>query len=195
MTIDLTSISVLLATVGALAIAANHPRRCTARKSTTGEQCGHYALRGSNVCKYHGGAAPQVQAAISARRMHDLYGPLIASLARCLESNDLDAVLKSCAIISRHYLTDTEAGRLPSEHRENGPDLGWVEYLDAEELAEVSESLQSHGELMATYEALARERMDRAMNGWKKPRALAAAPTVIDVTPIDDNGNRRGDGP
>src|SRR5687768_7248161 len=106
----------------------NHPRRCTAMKSTTGERCTHYAVRGGTVCKYHGGSAPQVQKAISARRMADLYGPMLGSLGRLLESNDLDAIAKACALISRHYLSDTEAGRLPADQKP-GFDFDWMAYL------------------------------------------------------------------
>lgn len=36
-------------------------RRCTATANSTGERCKRAALKGSNVCYVHGGAAPQVQ--------------------------------------------------------------------------------------------------------------------------------------
>lgn len=38
----------------------DHPRRCTAHR-TDGEPCQRYAARGANVCRVHGGNAPQVK--------------------------------------------------------------------------------------------------------------------------------------
>lgn len=35
--------------------------RCTAKSKTTGKQCAQLAILGGNVCRFHGGAAPQVQ--------------------------------------------------------------------------------------------------------------------------------------
>jgi hypothetical protein len=40
--------------------------RCTARR-TDGEPCGNHAIKGGTVCRYHGGSAPQVQAAAKQR--------------------------------------------------------------------------------------------------------------------------------
>jgi hypothetical protein len=37
----------------------DHPRRCTAHRQD-GKPCRRYAARGANVCRVHGGAAPQV---------------------------------------------------------------------------------------------------------------------------------------
>lgn len=39
----------------------DHPRRCTAHRQD-GQPCRRYAARGANVCRVHGGAAPQVVA-------------------------------------------------------------------------------------------------------------------------------------
>ena len=39
----------------------DHPRRCTAH-THAGTPCRRYAARGANVCRVHGGAAPQVVA-------------------------------------------------------------------------------------------------------------------------------------
>jgi len=35
--------------------------QCTATASSTGERCKQPAIPGSNVCRFHGGSAPQVQ--------------------------------------------------------------------------------------------------------------------------------------
>ncbi|MGB8505547.1 HGGxSTG domain-containing protein, partial [Mycobacterium sp.] len=40
--------------------------RCTAR-TTGGAPCRKYPIRGANVCRVHGGAAPQVRAAAKRR--------------------------------------------------------------------------------------------------------------------------------
>jgi hypothetical protein len=47
----------------------NEPKaqRCTAHSKSTGKQCGRTAIPGGNVCRYHGGNAPQVRKAAAAR--------------------------------------------------------------------------------------------------------------------------------
>lgn len=43
-------------------------RRCQRRsKNTGGGQCGGYAMRGQDVCRFHGGASPQAKAAAERR--------------------------------------------------------------------------------------------------------------------------------
>jgi hypothetical protein len=42
-------------------------RRCTAHSSRTGEQCKNVAIKGHNVCRYHGGAAKQIKQAAQTR--------------------------------------------------------------------------------------------------------------------------------
>lgn len=37
------------------------PDQCTATASSTGERCKQPAIPGSNVCRFHGGSAPQVE--------------------------------------------------------------------------------------------------------------------------------------
>ena len=55
------------------------PRRCRAHKKN-GEQCRNAPIRGGNVCKFHGCAAPQVQRAAKLRMMGHLYGPMLTHL-------------------------------------------------------------------------------------------------------------------
>lgn len=38
-----------------------NPDQCTATASSTGERCKQPAIPGGNVCRFHGGSAPQVQ--------------------------------------------------------------------------------------------------------------------------------------
>lgn len=45
----------------------DHPRKCTARRHSDKEPCGAFAVAGSNVCRVHGGMAPQVRAKAKAR--------------------------------------------------------------------------------------------------------------------------------
>lgn len=47
----------------------DHPRCCTAHKHN-GDPCRRYAAKGTNVCRLHGGAAPQVMAKAK-RRMSE----------------------------------------------------------------------------------------------------------------------------
>lgn len=42
-------------------------RRCTAHSSRTGEPCKNAAIKGHNVCRYHGGAAPHIKQAARIR--------------------------------------------------------------------------------------------------------------------------------
>lgn len=42
-------------------------KRCTATAKSTGERCRHRAMTGANVCRHHGGRAPQVKAAAAKR--------------------------------------------------------------------------------------------------------------------------------
>lgn len=38
-----------------------HGQRCTAKTKRTDDRCKNYAIRGGNVCRIHGGGAPQVR--------------------------------------------------------------------------------------------------------------------------------------
>ncbi len=73
-------------------------RRCRAKLSDGSRQCRNAPIRGGTVCRYHGGAAPQVQA--SAReRLEALVDPAITGLQTALDSEDLGAVLKAARLV------------------------------------------------------------------------------------------------
>jgi hypothetical protein len=55
-----------------------------------GGRCYAYAITGGSVCRYHGGAAPQVLAKAE-ERMRALVHPAIASLQRQIDANEFQA--------------------------------------------------------------------------------------------------------
>jgi hypothetical protein len=65
--------------------------RCTAT-DRTGQQCGKSAIRGANVCRSHGGAAPQVRRRAE-ERLAALVDPAIDELRKLLRSKSPAVVL------------------------------------------------------------------------------------------------------
>ena len=54
-------------------------RRCTATANRTGQRCELRPIKGANVCRVHGGSAPQVKAA-ARLRLSELTEPAMAVL-------------------------------------------------------------------------------------------------------------------
>jgi hypothetical protein len=63
--------------------AMSDPRRCTANSRQTGKRCKNASRPGGRVCRYHGGAASQVQKK-AAERLRALEHPAIDVLVRFL---------------------------------------------------------------------------------------------------------------
>lgn len=59
--------------------------RCTARSKRAGARCKQPAIAGGTVCRYHGGAAPQVIRSAK-ERLAALVDPAIARLQKLLKS-------------------------------------------------------------------------------------------------------------
>lgn len=64
--------------------------KCTAKR-TNGELCNNWAIHGANVCRNHGGSAPQVKDA-ARRRLLEAVDPLMAELIRIALHGDSEAV-------------------------------------------------------------------------------------------------------
>ena len=60
-----------------------HAQRCSA-KTTKGNPCAHWAIRGGTVCTHHGGSAPQVRQA-ARLRLAALVDPAIDVLLKHLK--------------------------------------------------------------------------------------------------------------
>lgn len=70
---------------------ASGSQRCSARSKTTGNQCLRPAIRGGTVCRYHGGAAPQVMAKAE-ERLKALIHPAITKLGKLIEQDQFPSV-------------------------------------------------------------------------------------------------------
>jgi hypothetical protein len=57
--------------------------QCTAKSKSTGKQCARDAIAGGNVCRVHGGAAPQVKRSAQ-ERLLALVDPALAVLSKAL---------------------------------------------------------------------------------------------------------------
>lgn len=61
--------------------------RCTATSKGRGEQCRRSAIPGGRVCRYHGGAAPQVKAK-ALERLMALQHPAITRLGQLVDQTE-----------------------------------------------------------------------------------------------------------
>lgn len=99
-------------------MAGNDPKahRCTAKAKSTGKSCTRPAIPGGVVCRYHGGAAPQVRQKAAAR-LAALVDPAIGVLAKALASKDERLKLNAAQdVLNRNNLS----GKQTVEH--SGPD-------------------------------------------------------------------------
>ncbi len=71
---------------------------CTGTSKQTKERCGNPPIKGGKVCKFHGGAAPQVKAAGARRVLEELVGPALVEMAAILNDEKTPAAVKLGAI-------------------------------------------------------------------------------------------------
>ena len=65
--------------------------QCTATSKSSGKRCGKSAIPGGNVCRFHGGAAPQVKKRAE-ERLAALVDPAIGFLGRALRKKGVSSV-------------------------------------------------------------------------------------------------------
>lgn len=92
---------------------------CRATSKATGKPCGRTAEPGATVCRYHGGAAPQVKRKATLRLL-ELVDPAIATLARTMTDANAphaarlraaENVLDRAGVPRKVDVTDTEAAK------------------------------------------------------------------------------------
>ncbi|MFD4968952.1 hypothetical protein [Streptomyces sp. NPDC058424] len=72
---------------------ADGNRRCWARTKKTGKQCGSPAMLGQNVCRFHGGAAPQSLRAAEQRVTEEKARALVETYGRKIDTTATEALL------------------------------------------------------------------------------------------------------
>ena len=120
-------------------------RRCTATANRTGDRCKNAAIKGSNVCRVHGGSAPQVQKKAQ-ERLDEMADSTTANIQQDIEElqEEFDAAetaeekLEIVAELRKHWkLILDRTGHGPTEKREVGGDGGGpLEITFSEEVVE-----------------------------------------------------------
>lgn len=119
-------------------------QQCEATAKSTGERCQNYAIKGSNVCRVHGGGAEQVKAKAQERldRMADEVTADVAEIVDDLkdlyDQADPDDKLAIQQAIQSHWrIILDRTGHGPTERREvTGSDGGPLEININEEVVE-----------------------------------------------------------
>ena len=125
-------------------------RRCTATANSTGERCKNAAILGSNVCRVHGGSAPQVQKKAQ-DRLDEMADKTTADIQRNIEDlqgeyeriDDPEATLAIMSEMRRLWkIVLDRTGHGPTEKRElsGSVDSEQTVSLDAETAAAVREA-------------------------------------------------------
>ena len=69
-------------------------QRCTAHR-TNGQPCNNWAIKGGNVCRIHGGGAPQVKARAQ-ERLQEMVVPALAKMTQLIHSKQDAVALGTC---------------------------------------------------------------------------------------------------
>jgi hypothetical protein len=91
--------------------------QCKAHSKQTGKQCGRKAIPGGTVCRYHGGAAPQVIAKAE-ERLKALVDPAIDALADII--NDPDPQARATRLAAARDLLDRTGYGATQKHEVTG---------------------------------------------------------------------------
>ena len=78
-------------------------RRCQRRsKNREGAQCGNVAMRGQDVCRFHGGASPQAKAAAQERLTEEKARRAMATYGRKVETTATEALINEVQWTAGH---------------------------------------------------------------------------------------------
>ena len=72
--------------------------QCKAKSKRSGERCKKYPMKGSNVCRNHGGASPQAKRK-ARERLNDLVDPAINILAKAVRDTEENPAIMSSTVL------------------------------------------------------------------------------------------------
>lgn len=117
-------------------------RRCTATSKGSGNRCQQPAIPGGWVCRYHGGAAPQVKQK-AAERLAALVDPAITRLGNLIRSKS-----ESICLAAVRDVLDRNGHKPPDKHQLSGPadgpipvDLSRLTDKQLDQLEEIARSI------------------------------------------------------
>ncbi len=90
------------------------PRRCTAQSRQRGKRCKNASILGGRICRYHGGAAPQVQKK-AAERLKELEHPALDVFQRVLEADEAHPEHRALAIRVAESVLDRTGHKQPKK--------------------------------------------------------------------------------
>lgn len=117
-----------------------HKESCAATSRTTGKRCTQPPIPGGTVCRYHGGAAPQVKRK-AALRLLELVDPAIATLAREMANADKSSDRQRAA---NSILDRAGMARQTQVNTDDARDLLLQRLVEARELRHNTETGSTH---------------------------------------------------
>jgi hypothetical protein len=135
---------------------ATGQRQCTAKSKRTGERCRQFAMENQNVCRAHGGKAPQSLAAAK-RRLAEAADPAAARLVAEMSTGDrsFDRIKAAAAVLDRAGITRPDAVELAEAEKQRLQLVVASAFRAAVERAELAEGQRVA--LVATFMELLRE--------------------------------------
>ena len=85
--------------------------QCTAHSKNTGKRCGSHAIKGGNVCRMHGGDAPQVKRK-AAERLAEARDEALALLVKQIKAGEVEPSVALQAVVKLTETTETLEGRV-----------------------------------------------------------------------------------
>jgi hypothetical protein len=79
-------------------------RRCQRRSKNRGGQCGAIAMRGQDVCRFHGGSSPRARAKAQERIAEEKARGLMATYGRKIETTATEALLDEVQWTAGHVV-------------------------------------------------------------------------------------------
>ena len=119
------------------------PRRCTAQSRQSGTRCKNASILGGRICRFHGGASPQVIKK-AAERLLALEHPAIDVFRRVLEADEAHPEHRALAIRVAESVLDRTGHKQPKKLEIESPQTLDVSILSTPLIRQIAEELRQH---------------------------------------------------